>query len=72
MWVLSLGEKDPLEKVMTTHSSILVWRLPWTGEPGWLQSMKLHGYDLVTKCQQHKSIVIRGKGETCEHLVRWL
>ena len=51
MWVLSLGEKDPLEKGMTTHSSILVWRLPWTEEPGWLQFMKLQraGHDLETK-----------------------
>ena len=32
--VLSLGWEDPLEKGMTTHSSILVWRVPWTEEPG--------------------------------------
>ena len=32
--VLSLGQKDPLEKEMTTHSSILAWRIPWTEEPG--------------------------------------
>ena len=31
-WVQSLGWEDPLEKGMTTHSSILVWRVPWTGE----------------------------------------
>ena len=37
--VQSLGWKDPLEKGMTTHSSILVWRIPWTEEPGRLQSM---------------------------------
>ena len=30
---------DPLEKEMATHSSILAWRIPWTEEPGWLQSM---------------------------------
>ena len=34
----SLGWEDPLEKGMTTHSSILVWRIPWTEEPGGLQS----------------------------------
>ena len=34
-----LGEKDPLEKVMAAHSSILAWRIPWTEEPGGLQSM---------------------------------
>ena len=34
MWVRSLAEKDPLEKGMATHSSILAWRIPWTEEPG--------------------------------------
>ena len=38
-WVQSLGWEDPLEKEMATHSSILAWRIPWTGEPGRLQSM---------------------------------
>ena len=33
-WVQSLGEEDPLEKEMATHSSILACRLPWTQEPG--------------------------------------
>ena len=37
--VLSLGEEDPLEKEMATHFSILVWEIPWTEEPGELQSM---------------------------------
>ena len=39
--VQSLGRKDPLEKDMATHSSILAWRIPWTEEPGGLQSMGL-------------------------------
>ena len=39
--VQSLGWEDPLEKGMTTHSSILVWKIPWTEEPGELQSMGL-------------------------------
>ena len=42
MWetqVRSLGREDPLEKEMATHSSILAWRVPWTEEPGGLQSM---------------------------------
>ena len=34
----SLGQEDPLEKRMATHSSILAWRIPWTEEPGGLQS----------------------------------
>ena len=41
MWetrVQSLGQEDPLEKGMATHSSILAWRIPWTEEPGRLQS----------------------------------
>jgi len=38
-WVLSLGQEDPLEKEMATHSSILAWRIPWTEEPSGLQSM---------------------------------
>ena len=38
-WVQSLGWKDPLEKGMATHSRILAWEIPWTEEPGGLQSM---------------------------------
>ena len=37
--VQSLGREDPLEKEMATHSSLLAWRMPWTEEPGGLQSM---------------------------------
>ena len=40
-WVQSLGQKDPLEKKMATHSSILAWRIPWTEKPGGLQSVGL-------------------------------
>ena len=36
--ILSLGQEDPLEKQMTTHSSILAWEIPWTEQPGGLQS----------------------------------
>ena len=39
-WVQSLGWEDPLEKEMATHSSILAWKIPWTEEPGRLQSME--------------------------------
>ena len=38
-WVQSLGQEDPLEKRMATRYSILAWRVPWTEEPGGLQSM---------------------------------
>ena len=37
--VQSLGREDPLEKEIAPHSSILAWKIPWTEEPGWLQSM---------------------------------
>ena len=39
-WVQSVGQEDPLEKEMATYSSILAWRIPWTEEPGGLQSMR--------------------------------
>ena len=39
MWVQFLGRENPLEEGMATHSSILAWRIPWTEEPGGLQSM---------------------------------
>jgi len=50
MWetcVQSLGQEDPLEKGMATHSSILAWRIPWIEEPGGLQFMRLQrgGHD---------------------------
>ena len=38
-WVRSLGQEDPLGKGMATHINILAWEIPWTGEPGRLQSM---------------------------------
>ena len=41
-WVLSLGQEDPKEEEMTTHSSILVWRILWTEEPGRMQCIVLH------------------------------
>ena len=46
-WVQSLGQEDPLEEEMATHSSILAWRIPWTEEPGRLGSMGLQraGHD---------------------------
>ena len=39
IWVLSLDQDDPLENGLATHSSVLAWRIPWTEEPGRLQSM---------------------------------
>ena len=48
MQVQSLGQEDPLEEEMATHSSILAWRIPWTEEPGRLQSTGLQGQTLST------------------------
>ena len=55
-WVQSLSWEDPLEKEMATHSSTLVWNIPWTEEPGRLQSMRLQRvrHDLVTEHQPYE------------------
>ena len=46
MWVRSLGGEDPLEEKMAAHASILAWKIPWTEEPGGLQSTGLRvGHD---------------------------
>ena len=47
--VQSLGQVDPLEKEMTTHSSILAWEIPWTEEPGKSMGSQRVKYDLATK-----------------------
>ena len=56
-WVWSLGQEDPQEEGMTTHSSILAWRIPWTEEPGGLQSMGSQrvGHDWATK---HSTLIL--------------
>ena len=46
-WVQSMGQEDPLEKRMATHSSILAWDILWTGEPGGLQSMGSQESDMT-------------------------
>ena len=53
-WVWSLGWEDPLEEGMTTYSSVLAWRISWTAEPSWLQSMGSQriGHDWATKHKQ--------------------
>ena len=54
-WVQSLSQEDALEKGIATHSSILAWRIPWTEEPGGLQSMRLQrdGHDRAIKTYTH-------------------
>ena len=58
-WVWSLGQEDPLEKEMATHSSILAWRIPWTEEPGRLQSMGSQRVRQETE-QLHLHLVFKG------------
>ena len=60
MWVQSLRQEDPLEEGISTHSSILAWKIPWTEEPGGLQFMGLQrvGHDLLAK-QQHNLYIVK-------------
>ena len=53
-WVRSLGREDPLEKEMATHSSVLAQRIPWTEEPGGLQSIGLKESDTTEVTQQQQ------------------
>ena len=46
-WVHSLGQENPLEKKIATHSSIPAWEIPWTEEPGRLQSLGLQESDMT-------------------------
>ena len=57
-WVQSLGQEDPLEKEMAIHSSTIAWRIPWTEEPGRLQSMGLQRvrHDWATSLHLHPVI----------------
>ena len=59
-WVRSLGQEDPLEKGMATHSSILAWRIPWTEEPGRLHSMGTQRvrHDCVTTHTHMQSLIL--------------
>ena len=80
MQVQSLGQKDPLEKKMVIHSRVLTWEIPWTEEPGGLQSTGLQTvrHNLVTEQQQHIFInvlsasyvvtTVSGAPQTLSHL----
>ena len=58
-WVQFLGQKDPLEKEMTTHSNIVAWEIPWTEEPGYsLWCCKRVGHDLVTYKNKNKVPIV--------------
>ena len=56
--VQSLGWEDSLEKEVATHSSILAWKIPWTEEPGWLQSMGSQELDMIEWLNHHQEITI--------------
>ena len=60
MQVRSLGQEDPLEEGMATHLSLLAWEIPWTEDPGGLQSIGLQRvrHDLVTKELQQTHAII--------------
>ena len=57
MRVQSLGLEDPLEEGMTTHSSILAWRIPWTKEPGGLQSIGLQRIGQEKQLSMHACVI---------------
>ena len=70
-WVRSLGQEDPLEKEMAIHSSILTWRIPWTEEPGGLQSTGSQrvGHDWVTNTAHLElSLIYLGFRKLVKHL----
>ena len=64
-WVRSLGQEDPLKKEMVAHTSVLAWRIPWTEEPGGLQSMgsQRGGHDWATSllslsCKYYNTVLL--------------
>ena len=63
MWVRSLGQEDPLKKRMATHPSILAWRIPWTEEPGGLQSMGCTESDTTEATEQEPKKTECGESE---------
>ena len=62
-WVQSLGWEDLLEKGKPTHSSILVWRIPWTEEPGGLQSMGCKNWTRLSD-HTHQKVIYKEKNQT--------
>ena len=73
-WALSLGWEDPLEKEMATHSSILAWKIPWTEEPGGLQSMgsqkSWNNWATNTSTSTHL-MIIQWKWQICWRIWIW-
>ena len=73
-WVWSLGWEDPLEEGIATHSSILAWRIPWTEEPGGLQSMGSQrvGHDWVIKHSTANPCLAKALLRSCEGLLKFV
>ena len=63
-WVQSLGQEDPLEKEMAVHSSTLAWTIPWTEEPGGLQSMESQRVGHDSKHTQQSVMLFYNKTTT--------
>ena len=59
--VRSLGQEDPLEKEMETHSSTLAWKIPWMEEPGMLQSMGLQSRTRLSNLKKNMNMTIHTK-----------
>ena len=78
MWVQSLGQEDPLEKEMATHSSMLAWEIPWTVEPGRLQTKRLRRGGKNTQKKKglndsdnHNGVVTHLELDIREYEVKW-
>ena len=67
-WVQSLGWEDPLEEEMATHSSVLAWKIPWTEEPGRLQSMVRKGLDMTEQLTHTQAACICWRLILCQLL----
>ena len=67
-----LGQEDPLEKKMTTHSSILAWKISWTEEPGGLQSMGHKESNMTKHACTQKSIMVETKSQSITHKFMWI
>ena len=67
--VPSLGREDPLEEGVAAHSSVLAWRVPWTEEPGGLQSVGLHrvGHNCVRSTHMHNEV---GSGTVADNKLK--
>ena len=71
MWVPSLGQEDPLEEEMATHSSVLAWKIPWTEEPGGLQSKVSQRLDMTEHEHRTQDRAAWGLGPALKEFTSW-